>query len=190
MMGRWEKRVYLLAGILANLSITDGTGKNIEKDDGFEIWKGMARQLRAKGRTIFLIGNGASASMASHMATDLSKNAGIRALVFSDSALISALGNDLSFDEIYSEPLNWYMRRNDMLVSISSSGNSPNIIQAIKMGKSLGGKVVTLSAMGEDNAIRGIGDLNFYIPAKTYGMAETGHAAVLHYWIDLLVSSD
>ena len=75
-----------------------------------------------------------------------------------------------------------------MVVAISSSGNSPNIIRAVHQAKELGGTVITISAMNEDNAIRKLGDLNFYVPAKTYGLAETAHAAILHFWMDLVES--
>ena len=124
--------------------------------------------------------------MASHFAADVAKNAGIRTNVFTDTALMTALANDLCYEEVYAEQLRWNMKAGDMLVAISSSGNSPNIVRAVKTAQSLNGTVVTLSAMGEDNAIRKLGDLNFYVPAQTYGMAETAHAAILHYWMDIV----
>ena len=99
---------------------------------------------------------------------------------------MTALANDISYEEVYAEPLRWNMKAGDMLVAISSSGNSPNIVRAVKTAQSLNGTVVTLSAMGEDNAIRRLGDLNFYVPAQTYGLAETAHAAILHYWMDMI----
>ena len=76
-----------------------------------------------------------------------------------------------------------------MLVAISSSGQSPNILRGVKEAKRLGGIVVTLSAMNPENNLRSQGLLNFYVPAKSYGMAETCHAAILHYWMDLVVAS-
>lgn len=72
----------------------------------------------------------------------------------------------------------------DILVAISSSGKSINILNAVQTTKKLGGRVITLSAMSADNPLRKAGELNFYIPAQSYGMAETCHAALLHYWID------
>ena len=122
--------------------------------------------------------------MASHFAADVAKNAGIRTYVFTDSALITALANDTRYEEVYAEPLRWYMQKSDMLIAISSSGNSPNVVNAVKTAEQIGGTVITLSAMSPDNSIRKMGDINFYIPAQTYGMAETAHAAILHFWMD------
>ncbi|MDM8554396.1 hypothetical protein QUF75_06660 [Desulfococcaceae bacterium HSG7] len=62
--------------------------------------------------------------------------------------------------------------------------NSPNVVNAVKAAERIGGTVITLSAMSPDNSIRKMGDINFYIPAQTYGMAETAHAAILHFWMD------
>ena len=77
------------------------------------------------------------------------------------------------------------MKTGDMLVAISSSGNSPNIIRAVKAAKELEGKIVTLSAMDQGNALRKEGELNFYVGGQTYGQAETAHAVILHHWMDL-----
>jgi len=146
----------------------------------------MARQLRTRRGRLFLAGNGASASMASHFATDLAKNAGIRTQVFTDLSLLTALGNDIAYEAVFAEPLRWYAEAGDILVAISSSGNSPNIVQAVLAAKELGLTVVTLSGMRPDNRIRGLGELNLYLPAPTYGLAESCHAFLLHCWMDQL----
>ena len=146
----------------------------------------MTVRLKNEFGTIFLVGNGASASMASHFSADITKNLHIRTQIFTDLSLITACANDICYEEVYAEPLHWSMKRGDMLVAISSSGNSPNIVRAIDTAKAIGGRIITLSAMDVDNKIRSMGDLNFYIPANTYGLAETCHAAILHYWVDLM----
>jgi len=185
MIINWAENIRALHNILETLSIRDQYGNTLQHDEGFERWKEITFKARDADNTIFLVGNGASASMASHFSADLSKTARIRTQIFTDLSLITACANDLCYEKIYAEPLSWSMKRDDMLIAISSSGNSPNIIRAIETAKSLGGIVVTLSAMQPDNAIRRMGDINCYIPAETYGMAETCHAAVLHYWVDL-----
>ena len=76
------------------------------------------------------------------------------------------------------------MQPDDILIAISSSGNSLNIVNAVKTAKQMNGAVITLSAMSAENSIRHLGDVNFYVPAQTYGTAETTHAAILHYWMD------
>jgi D-sedoheptulose 7-phosphate isomerase len=125
--------------------------------------------------------------MSSHFAADLSKNVGLPTEVFTDLAQITALANDLSFEEVFSEPLRLRMAPGDMLVAVSSSGNSPNVVQGTKTAREKEGVIITLSAMDPKNKIRQLGDLNFYVPAQTYGLAETSHAAILHFWLDQMV---
>jgi len=186
MSKQWKQNVQELYDILIKISILDNSGNVLLPDVAFEKWKELALIIRANDKTVFFVGNGASASMASHFAADVAKNAGIRTNVFTDTALMTALANDLCYEDVYAEPLRWNMKAGDMLVAISSSGNSPNIVRAVNTAKSLNGTIITLSAMGEGNAIRKLGDLNFYVPAQTYGMAETAHAAILHYWMDMV----
>ena len=183
----WSRNVDEIAKSLLSLTATDCDGNLLDIETAFALWADWTIQIREQKRTIFLIGNGASASMASHVAADLAKNAQVHTEVFTDLALITAIANDLSFQEIFSEPLKRRLAPGDMVGAISSSGRSPNILQAAETTKKHGGKVVSLSAMDSDNSLRRLGDLNFYIPAQTYGMAETCHTAILHYWIDLTI---
>jgi len=183
----WSKNVDGIGNSLLSLTATDCDGNLLDIEAAFALWADWTIQIREQKRTIFLIGNGASASMASHVAADLAKNAQVHTEVFTDLALITAIANDPSFQEIFSEPLKRRLVPGDMVGAISSSGRSPNILQAAETTKKHGGKVVSLSAMDSDNSLRRLGDLNFYIPAQTYGMAETCHTAILHYWIDLTI---
>ncbi len=180
----WSKNVDEIARSLLCLTATGGDGKTFDIEAAFALWTDWTGQIKEEKRTIFLIGNGASASMASHVAADLAKNAHVHTEVFTDLALITAIANDLSFQDIFSEPLKRRLVSGDMVVAISSSGQSPNILQAVQTTRKLSGRVITLSAMKPENSLCSLGDLNFYIPAQTYGMAETCHAAILHHWID------
>ena len=151
-------------------------------------WLTVAEQLtsevkQAKGR-FFFAGNGASAAFASHMSLDWSKNGGVPCLPLFDLSHLTALGNDLGYDEIFATPLQWHGHHNDVLITISSSGNSPNIIRAIAVARERGMKVITLSGLKPDNQSRSLGDLNLYIPAKTYGIVECLHQVLLHTWLD------
>ncbi len=161
---------------------------SVKVDQAFQQLLRMTVQLRENSGVIYLVGNGASASMASHMATDLAKNGHLHTQVFADISLITAIANDLTYEEVFAEPLRNRMASCDMLVAISSSGNSPNIVRAVDTALGKGAHVITLSAMSVENSIRSKGHLNFYIPSQTYGMAETCHAAILHYWMDCVAS--
>ena len=188
-MDTWKRNINQLIHLLENLSVRDTSYSEIGYKEGFSLWKDLTLRIREQNRCIYFIGNGASASMASHFSADMAKNCRIQTNVFTDLSLLTALGNDICYEEIFAEPLRWRMLQGDMLVAISSSGNSANIVRAVKEAKKLNGIVITLSAMGEDNAIRKLGDLNFYAAAQTYGLAETVHATILHHWVDLMEAS-
>jgi len=169
---------------LNGISVTIDQNVPIDSDRAFDLWCETTEVVRQAERVIYLIGNGASASMASHFAADLAKNADLHTQVFTDTSLITAVANDLSYDMIFVAPLRQRLKNGDMVVAISSSGNSPNVLKAAEFAASRKATVVTLSAMQPDNALRQLGALNFWLPADTYGMAETGHAAILHHWMD------
>jgi len=187
-MNKWQQNIRDLCALLENLSVRDPQGTDLNANEGFVRLAELTLQVNSEGGTIYFLGNGASASMASHFSADMAKTGGIRTMVFTDISLLTAVANDVSYEDVYAEPLKWYMKSSDIVVAISSSGNSPNIVRAVHQAKELGGTVITISAMKEDNAIRKLGDLNFYVPAKIYGFAETAHAAILHFWMDMVES--
>lgn len=166
---------------------TPGSGR-LGPREGFLCWEEHCAGLRDRDGMIFFVGNGASSSMCSHFALDVGKNARFRTHLFSDAALLTALGNDISFEQIFVEPLRRTARARDMLVAVSSSGNSPNIVAAAAAGREAGLWIVTLTGLSPANRLRSLGDVNFWVDADTYGMVETAHAAILHHWTDRLVA--
>jgi len=188
-MNCWLDQIKQIDSILKSLSVTDKKGTLVDSDIAFQKWGDLTINIRKTNKTIFLIGNGASASMASHVAADLAKNAQIRTEVFSDLSLITAIANDISYEEVFAEPLKRRMTEGDMLVAISSSGQSPNVLRAVSEANKRYGFVITLSSMKQTNLLKDQGFLNYYVPSATYGLAETCHAAILHYWIDKVVST-
>jgi len=185
----WSTYTHEIETCLQSLETSAGNAKCLDTTAAFALWTDLTLQIRSHKKTIFMIGNGASASMASHVAADLAKNGHVHTEVFTDLALITAIANDISYEEVFSEPLRRRMAPGDLLVAISSSGRSKNILSAVRATQTMGGKVVTLSAMSADNPLRQLGDINFYLPAQSYGMAETCHAALLHFWIDKIVAT-
>jgi len=183
-MKDWGINISELKACLDSLSVWDAAGKSLDPEMGFSRLREATLRLNQHGNTLYFIGNGASASMASHTSADLAKNAHLNTRVFTDLSLITALANDLCYEEVFAEPLRKQMRKGDMLVAISSSGRSPNILRAAREARERGGVVVTMSAMQPDNPLRTMGSFNFYVPADTYGLAETSHAAILHFWVD------
>jgi D-sedoheptulose 7-phosphate isomerase len=181
---RWAEHILSLGRCLSGMQATVNGDMPVNCDQAFELWCDSTEDVRQAERIIYLMGNGASASMASHFAADLAKNAELHTQVFTDVSLITALANDLSYDMVFVAPLRRRLKAGDMVVAISSSGNSPNVVKAAEFAVSREATLVTLTAMQPTNALRQLGTLNFWLPANTYGMAETGHAAILHYWMD------
>jgi D-sedoheptulose 7-phosphate isomerase len=177
---------YLAAfqSALSGTEATSATGERLSMDACLDRLCRISTGIRAAGRTQFMCGNGASAAFANHMALDWSKNAGVRTLSFADAAMLTALGNDFGGSAVFAAALRMYADAGDLLVTISSSGNSPNIVTAIDEANRLGLTVVTFSGLRSDNRTRGRGTVNLYVPAKTYGIVESAHQLWLHAWLD------
>ncbi len=183
----------LISHALKNLEVTEskrGALQKVDAEAGFSAWCELTRQLKAKNKTMYFIGNGASAMMASHMAADASKCGGFRSLAFNDAAFLTAISNDISYEQVFSMPLKRFANPGDVLVTVSSSGNSPNVLAGIQAAKEIGLFVVTLSGMNAENKSRQRGDLNFYVPANTYGLVEVSHQMLLHFWLDQFAASE
>lgn len=137
-----------------------------------------------KGNKIILIGNGGSASIASHIATDFLKNANIPALAFADSSLITCISNDFGYEHVFEKPIEAFSERGDILFAISSSGMSKNILMATKMAIQKGCLIVTLSGFKKSNPLRKMGNINLYIPSGSYGYVEIIHLIICHLIVD------
>ena len=183
-MESWPDYFETIARGLRALVVTDRGGRTLSVADGVSEWVSMTRATQQRDAHLYIIGNGGSAGMASHMAADAAKNGRLRALAFNDPSLLTATANDLAYDQVFSLPLDRYGRSGDLLIAISSSGNSPNIVRALEVAHKVGIAAVTLSAMQPDNRARTLGDLNFYVPVRRYGWAESAHQVILHYWFD------
>jgi D-sedoheptulose 7-phosphate isomerase len=154
-------------------------------DEGLKTFIRQADRSHTAGNKLMFVGNGGSAGICSHMATDYSKNGGLRSLSFNSGSVLTCLGNDYGYPHVFEEQIKWHGRPGDVLIAISSSGRSENILRAADMGKEMGCYVVTLSGFSEDNPLRMKGTLNFYLPSQEYGFVEVGHLALLHAALDL-----
>ncbi len=170
---------------LAALIVTERAGKRLTLDEGMEIWAGKALDLQQKTKgLIFFCGNGASATMAEHMSHDWFQNGMVNTTTCAETAHITAISNDIGYESVFSYRVERILSEKDMLVGISSSGNSPNIVKAMEAANQKGAFTISLSGKGKDNKIRGLGDLNFYVPLETYGEVESAHAVLLHAALD------
>ncbi len=170
---------------LSSIIVTEQNGISVNLDRGLEIWSNRAYEIQQKMKgLIFFCGNGASATMAEHMSHDWFQNAVVNTTTCAETSHITAISNDLSYKDVFSYRINRILSERDMLVAISSSGNSPNIIKAIDTAKKNGAYTISVSGKGKDNKIRQMADLNFYVPLETYGEVESAHAVLLHTALD------
>jgi D-sedoheptulose 7-phosphate isomerase len=143
----------------------------------------QAIEILTNSKRIFFIGNGGSSAICSHMMEDYAKIAGFQTFTFSDAAMISCFANDYGYENAIKEWLKIYFTEKDVLVAISSSGNSANIVNGVKEVKARG-PVITLSGFEPDNRIKSMGDLNFHIGVSNYGIVECFHQVILHLVLD------
>ncbi len=155
---------------------------NYEKAMSIVVEKIIAVQ-KNNGKILFA-GNGGSAGITSHLALDFWKNGQVKAMAFNDPSLLTALGNDIGYENVFSKPIEVFAEENDIVIAISSSGNSQNIINAAKKGKEKNCFVVTLSGFSTDNKLIGIGDINFYVDSSSYGIVEVLHTLIIHNMLD------
>ena len=136
---------------------------------------------------LLIFGNGASASTASHAALDFTKQGKIEANCFHDPALLTAFSNDYGFENAFKEILNAYYRSNDIVIFISVSGESPNIISALDRAKELGLYSVGFSGRDQDNTVAKQSDLSFWVNSHAYNIVENLHSIWITSMIDYLV---
>ena len=167
-------------------------------DDGgrtLPVTAGLARAIdlivgaARSGRKLMFVGNGASAAIASHQAVDYWKTGGIRATAFNDPAQLTCLGNDYGYAHVFAKAVEMFADPGDVLVAVSSSGRSENILRAAGAAREKACRVITLSGFERANPLRGLGDVNFYVPSKTYGHVEVTHVALLHGMLDAIVAT-
>lgn len=152
-----------------------------------ESFKARVLQARDAGGKLMLAGNGASASIASHLATDFAKQGGVRAMAFNDANLITALGNDCGYENWIAKAVDIYADPRDILVLISSSGRSPNVVKAAHRAKELGLYVAAFTGFDKANPLGAAADINFWVASRAYNIVECTHMILLAGVVDLLI---
>lgn len=174
--------------LLMATHVTDSKGEGISLDDGGDRAAHMILDLLAASKKAMVIGNGGSAALASHTHNDLSKSVGTPALVFTEAPLLTALTNDNGYAGAFEQQSALWAKPGDLLIAISSSGRSENILRAVRVSLSRDCRVITLSGFQSDNPLRGLGHINFYTPVEDYGYVESAHAVLLHFLTDRAVT--
>lgn len=170
--------------LMSRIEATDPAGAVIPLDAAAEHATRRILETRNTGNKVVLIGNGGSASIAGHMEMDLCNRVRVRATVFNDPPVLTALANDHGYASAFERMVGLWAEDGDCLVAISSSGQSENILRAVGTGRERGCGVITFSGFRADNALRNLGDINFYVASREYGEVEVAHHALGHFLTD------
>ena len=150
----------------------------------------MVRQAHDSGKKVILAGNGGSAAMASHVAVDLTKTAGIRAINFNEADLLTCFANDYGYEHWVARALEFYADPGDLAILISSSGASQNMLNGAEQASAMGLAVISLSGFSPDNPLRRLGDLNLWAASDSYNIVEMTHHVWLLAIVDYLTETD
>lgn len=155
--------------------------------DALEMASMLMSEARTQAARVFVGGNGGSASISDHLCCDFQKGThmpgqrglDVRSLVGSTS-LLTAIANDFKYDDVFSAQLEFSnLAKKDIVILISSSGNSPNILQAARLSKSIGARVIGLTGF-QGGELRRLADCSLHIPVENYGVVEDCHQALMH----------
>jgi D-sedoheptulose 7-phosphate isomerase len=175
-----------LQALITSAEFTDERKQPLSYRDGCERTLEMLKEAREQKACVFLIGNGGSAAIVSHILNDFINVGKLRAFTLHESSLVTCISNDYGYENVYSKPLKTLAQPNDLLIAVSSSGKSQNIRNAVNSMKEVGGKVITLSGFDNDNPLREMGGGNFWLNSRDYGLVEVGHMFFLHFLSDHL----
>lgn len=139
----------------------------------------ILKKIKRDKRKVILVGNGGSAAMASHVSVDLTKMCKIRAVNFNEADLLTCFANDYGYENWVQKALASYADKGDLLICISSSGQSKNIINGVNFAKKIGCKVITLTGFDKKNSVKKIGHINLWLNSKNYNLIEMTH----HIWL-------
>ncbi len=187
---RYARKYFVgLEATLGKIAVTDRQGNHLDFFLGIDKAAALIVEWIAAGNKLMFIGNGASAAISSHMSTDYWKNGGMRAVAFNDGALLTCISNDFGYEQVFEKPIGMFADPADILIAISSSGQSKNILLGVEAARRKSCEILTLSGFKPDNPLRSLGDYNFYVPAHQYGPVEIVHHAVCHCLLDVIIMS-
>jgi len=173
-------RTQQFAALLCSCKITGKGGPLLGTEPGITAALQILSHMRGNNGSVYVIGNGGSAAVASHAVIDLINVAKLRAFTLHEPSVLTCIVNDYGYENAYSRLLAHMARPGDVLIAISSSGHSMNIRNAATQVINNGGSVITLSGFLQDNPLRSMGDVNIWLDASDYGLVEVGHQFILH----------
>ena len=151
--------------------------------------KEMLLGMKKNGKKVIIAGNGGSAAISSHVAVDFTKQGGIRTVNFNEANLITCFANDYGYEHWVAKAVEFYGDEGDMVILISSSGSSENMVNAAQTAKKLGLTVITFTGFSPDNLLKQEGELNFWLDSRAYNIVENTHQIWLLLVCDLIIGS-
>lgn len=173
-------------GVLKEMQVDAPAQSSSGGEAGLQHALELLRGAQQRGNCIYLIGNGGSAAIVAHVQNDLVNKARVRAHVLHESSLLTCMSNDYGYENAYAHMLERFLKPQDVLIAVSSSGRSSNILKAVEVAHAHGAHSVTLSGFSPENPLRAAGHVNVWLPSTDYGEVEVGHQLVLHYLSDAL----
>ena len=180
-----ERHLTDLNKKILDVSISDHEGQTIDLAAGIDKSLDLIKLVQKERKQIFFVGNGGSAGIASHLAIDYAKNGKVNSRALNDSSSLTCLANDYGYDFVFSKQLEYYANEGDLLIAISSSGESKNILNGVDEAKKKNCNVITMSGFSSGNSLRKKGQINFYIDGAEYGIVEVAHLTLLHLILDI-----
>ena len=149
----------------------------------------LISDCKQKNGKVYVVGNGGSSSIASHVSVDFAKVARVNSSTFNNANLITCFANDYGYENWVVEAIKAYLNKNDMMILISSSGTSKNIVNAAKYCKKNSIKLITLSGFKKNNPLSKCGNVNFHISSDQYNFIEMSHHIILVYLVDIFAKN-
>jgi D-sedoheptulose 7-phosphate isomerase len=150
----------------------------------------LIKVINAKGNKVLIFGNGGSAAISSHVSVDLTKNAGVRCVNCNEADLITCFSNDYGYERWVEKAVDFYGDEGDLLIVISSSGSSKNMLNGVKAARNGNfNAVVTFTGFADENLLRQLGDINLWADSKAYNFIENIHQVWLLAIVDLIIGS-
>ncbi len=166
-------------------------GERVTLDHGLEELKQALLKVRSEGKAVWWVGNGGSSALCSHLSQDAMNKLNLRSQALSDASLLTMVANDFGYEEVYAYPLNRLAQSGDLLIAVSSSGRSNNILRAVEVAASKGMKIITLSGFDPENPLRKqSAEIAFFLPSDWYGLVEVGHEALIHSAIESIWAAE
>ena len=141
----------------------------------------------SKNKKVIIFGNGGSAAISSHVSVDLTKNARIRCINFNEADLLTCFSNDFGYEKVFSKSIEFYADKGDVVIIVSASGKSKNLLEAAKICKQKKIFICTLTGFSKSNPLKKMGNINLWVNSKAYNIIENIHQIWLLSIVDRII---